>query len=234
MFSRRLQESKRFDAADACEASAPDTKKLAAKAAAADPNPLAAGLAAAANPFAAPEPKPCRRGGLPPAVVSLRIRGEVLPMHLPREGLTPLDLCKIWEEEWGVHYASSRIKFEVGDGSQSKWMNKLEDVIEFGSEIRLDGNGSVLQSLTLALTQHDQKKKEQAEAAGMNRLNYQKSQARSQAMANDQQERKRLEEEQKKARRERRERQKASGLKESEKKGAFDYSRFDDISSGSD
>jgi len=101
--------------------------------------------------------------------VFFKVVDDVLPMHLERQKLTPLEVTKIWEEEWGIAHAT-RVRFEAPDGSPTKWLNAREDFLPSPPVvIRLDGKGSILQAIGVALKQRDSYAKDLSHHEGMER-----------------------------------------------------------------
>eukprot|EP00421_Protoceratium_reticulatum_P026057 CAMPEP_0168459258 /NCGR_PEP_ID=MMETSP0228-20121227/52816_1 /TAXON_ID=133427 /ORGANISM="Protoceratium reticulatum, Strain CCCM 535 (=CCMP 1889)" /LENGTH=99 /DNA_ID=CAMNT_0008474415 /DNA_START=17 /DNA_END=313 /DNA_ORIENTATION=+ len=69
--------------------------------------------------------------------------------------MTPRDVARLWEDDWGIRYAG-RIKFKAPEGSAHKWLNHGVDFIPAApAEVRLEGLGSVLSALRLALERED-------------------------------------------------------------------------------
>lgn len=85
---------------------------------------------------------------------------EVLSMKLPYEGITPYELTKLWEDEWGVPHAGL-IRFQAtatgDDGDGPRWLGHRGDAIPAQpAVVRLDcrGRGAVLTALSVAFRQH--------------------------------------------------------------------------------
>mmetsp|Transcript_35000 Transcript_35000/g.63062 ORF Transcript_35000/g.63062 Transcript_35000/m.63062 type:complete len:214 (-) Transcript_35000:68-709(-) len=86
-----------------------------------------------------------------PIVVNFCIEEEILPMRLPRSGATPHLASTLWENDWGVRYAG-RIRFIAPPGSVSRYLNPRADALpSVPAVVRLEGPGSVLTALALAL-----------------------------------------------------------------------------------
>mmetsp|Transcript_80633 Transcript_80633/g.236962 ORF Transcript_80633/g.236962 Transcript_80633/m.236962 type:complete len:401 (-) Transcript_80633:108-1310(-) len=91
-----------------------------------------------------------------PETALFRISERVLPMHLERTDMTPCEVTRIWEQEWGIAYAG-RLRFEAPPESGSKWLNPRLDVLPAPPAVtRLDGKAAILDALALALTQRDE------------------------------------------------------------------------------
>jgi len=82
--------------------------------------------------------------------VLFQVFEEVLEMHLEEEGLTPSHFTEIWENEWGVPYAS-RLRMEAPEGHETstgtKWLHRTEDVVPrspFVTRLDAGGKGGVL------------------------------------------------------------------------------------------
>lgn len=129
--------------------------------------------AAAAEPEKT-EPEPAKPSGAAasdacewparPDEAHFRIFDAVLPMQLPREGMTPQDVAKVWEEEWGVAYART-LRFQSPDSSSKRWLNPREDPLPCSpTVVRLDGKAGVLNALALSLRQHDERLKSRSGA----------------------------------------------------------------------
>jgi len=103
---------------------------------------------------------------------NFRIFKEVLPMRLDREGMTPVEICEVWEKQWGIQYAS-RIKFEAPEGFDVKWLNAREDVCPrtpfvVGLHCSV---GSILDSLSVAMKQFGELTSREAAAERERRKN---------------------------------------------------------------
>jgi len=134
------------------------------------------------EPSAAPAPEPAPTGPQPsqwparPDEAHFRILGTVLPMRLPREGMTPQEVARIWQEDWGVAYAGN-LRFQAPESqapepesSSKRWLNPREDAVPCSPDIvQLEGKATVLNSLALSLRQHDERLKERSGAEGARR-----------------------------------------------------------------
>mmetsp|Transcript_92694 Transcript_92694/g.286157 ORF Transcript_92694/g.286157 Transcript_92694/m.286157 type:complete len:398 (-) Transcript_92694:98-1291(-) len=106
-----------------------------------------------------------------PETALFRISGRVLPMHLERTGVTPHEVTRIWEREWGIAYAS-RLRFEAPPDTGTKWLNLREDELPAPPTVtRLDGKPPILDALALALTQRDEELLVQSIEEGEERWN---------------------------------------------------------------
>ncbi|CAK0897505.1 unnamed protein product [Prorocentrum cordatum] len=102
----------------------------------------------------------------PTNTASLRVDGQVFRMQLPRALLTPREVAEIWEQEWGVHYAT-RLRFwadvpdEPGVGprraaSSAGWLNPRSDSLPLApAVVRLEGLGSILCALAVELRRRE-------------------------------------------------------------------------------
>lgn len=87
--------------------------------------------------------------------LNFTIRGEVLPMCVEREDMTPQDIADTWEKAWGCR-GGGRLKFEAPAAfpstSGSKWYHPRNDTAPLHPEVvRLEGPGAVLDAVALAL-----------------------------------------------------------------------------------
>jgi len=89
-----------------------------------------------------------------PVEATFSIDGELFTMPLSRSGMTPREITDIWEKDWGVLYAS-RLRFEAPPDAPIKWLNHHSHAVPSApAVVRLDGMGSILQAVALALRQH--------------------------------------------------------------------------------
>lgn len=97
--------------------------------------------------------------------------GELLTMRLERAAMTPAEICHVWEESWGVAYAS-RIRFLSEPGAPEKWLSHREAIVPRAPfVVKLDASsGSVLESLRLAWKAYGGLSKEEAEEERRRRL----------------------------------------------------------------
>mmetsp|Transcript_81548 Transcript_81548/g.243106 ORF Transcript_81548/g.243106 Transcript_81548/m.243106 type:complete len:393 (+) Transcript_81548:79-1257(+) len=114
-----------------------------------------------------------------PDEAHFRIFDAVLPMRLPREGMTPQEVMRIWQEDWGVAYART-LRFEAPKAPESSsrcWLNPREDVLPYSPAIvRLEGKAGILNALALSLRQHDERLRQRSGAeAARRRLSAQAS-----------------------------------------------------------
>jgi len=102
---------------------------------------------------------------------NIRVFGDILPMRLEREDVTPFDLGEIWEKRWGIPYAS-HIKFEAPEESNRKFMQPREDLVPLHPAVVTlsEKAGSVLTSLATALREYGGLLPEEAEAVRLGKL----------------------------------------------------------------
>jgi len=96
---------------------------------------------------------------------------KILPMRLEKEAMTPAEITDIWENRWGVRYAS-RIKFLAPAESERKYLAIREDTVPLHpAVVVLEENvGSILYALSTALKEYSGFTAEEAEVAHENRL----------------------------------------------------------------
>eukprot|EP00811_Abedinium_folium_P036908 NODE_9573_length_1413_cov_17.197512.p1 GENE.NODE_9573_length_1413_cov_17.197512~~NODE_9573_length_1413_cov_17.197512.p1 ORF type:complete len:371 (-),score=95.99 NODE_9573_length_1413_cov_17.197512:128-1240(-) len=84
--------------------------------------------------------------------VTLRINKEEVSMNLDREDMTPYDIIKVWES-WSLPYVSRVSFIDVTGGRPHKLQHRTAAVPLHPSVVKLEGNGSILTALALALKQ---------------------------------------------------------------------------------
>eukprot|EP00812_Abedinium_dasypus_P008487 NODE_2244_length_969_cov_329.013129.p1 GENE.NODE_2244_length_969_cov_329.013129~~NODE_2244_length_969_cov_329.013129.p1 ORF type:complete len:216 (+),score=56.23 NODE_2244_length_969_cov_329.013129:3-650(+) len=77
---------------------------------------------------------------------------EDISMMLAREAMAPYDVIKVWES-WGIPYVSRLSFIDVSSAKPRRLQHRAEAVPPHPSVVKLDGQGSVLTSLALALKQ---------------------------------------------------------------------------------
>mmetsp|Transcript_34890 Transcript_34890/g.108518 ORF Transcript_34890/g.108518 Transcript_34890/m.108518 type:complete len:459 (-) Transcript_34890:98-1474(-) len=117
---------------------------------------------------------------------NFQVLGDILPMRLERESMTPAEVTDIWETQWGIPYAS-RIKFEAPLDSERKWLNPREDTLPLHPAVVVlhEKAGSVLSALATAFKEYAGMKADEAEAARLKRLQQSKSTMQRRAKANE-------------------------------------------------
>eukprot|EP00416_Gambierdiscus_australes_P019533 CAMPEP_0171065668 /NCGR_PEP_ID=MMETSP0766_2-20121228/6974_1 /TAXON_ID=439317 /ORGANISM="Gambierdiscus australes, Strain CAWD 149" /LENGTH=390 /DNA_ID=CAMNT_0011521785 /DNA_START=125 /DNA_END=1298 /DNA_ORIENTATION=- len=104
-----------------------------------------------------------------PDEVRFAVLDNVLPMRLPSESVLPQEVARIWEEEWGVPYAGT-LRFRAPRGSSRRWLNPREDLLPCSpAVVGVEGKGSVLCALALALRQRNERLKDQDNVAAARR-----------------------------------------------------------------
>mmetsp|Transcript_3722 Transcript_3722/g.6704 ORF Transcript_3722/g.6704 Transcript_3722/m.6704 type:complete len:198 (+) Transcript_3722:55-648(+) len=88
-----------------------------------------------------------------PMEVTFEINGNAYSMRCPNVDMTPHAVAKKWEQDWGVTYAS-RLRFVGIADSGPRTLNAREDVLPFApAVVKLEGPGSVLTAVAVALRQ---------------------------------------------------------------------------------
>lgn len=83
--------------------------------------------------------------------VNFQINLDVLPMRMERESMLPTEVVDIWENLWGVQYAS-RLKFRAQPQCESRYLNPREDSLAGDPAIvKVEGAAGILCSLATAL-----------------------------------------------------------------------------------
>lgn len=108
-------------------------------------------------------------------VARFRVLGEVLTMRLTSEAMTPAEVAEVWEQQWGVQYAS-KLRFYVPEDWEvdMKWFHPRNDVIPLAPHIvKLETtthkSRSVLYSLQACMKQYGKMTPEEVDFAKANR-----------------------------------------------------------------